>query len=73
MSQNGSKSENVINTIENTKRKSEGLSVEKQKSKPKHSNLKLRESLEEKANIEKYFTCNSNDVIFFKIGKQKSS
>jgi hypothetical protein len=25
--------------------------------------------MEEKAKIEKYYTCNSNDVIFFKIGK----
>jgi hypothetical protein len=42
---------------------------QKQKSNIKNSNLKLRESMEEKAKIEKYYTCNSNDVIFFKIGK----
>ena len=69
---NGSKSENTINTNGNLKRKSENTITEtKQKPKIKNSNLKLRESMEEKAKIEKYYTCNSNDVLYFKIGKQK--
>ena len=75
MSQNGNGSKNENNNTningENLKRKSDTKFTEnsKQKStKPKTSNLKLRESLEEKAKIEKYYTCNSNDIIFFKIG-----
>ena len=75
MSQNGSKNENIITNIngENLKRKSDNKFTDntKQKTKPKTSNLKLRESLEEKAKIEKYYTCNSNDVLYFKIGKEQ--
>lgn len=36
------------------------------------SKLKLRESISEKEKREKFYTCNSNDVLYFKISNLKN-
>jgi len=63
--------ENSQNTNSFEKRKLEKKELDDNINKQPKSKLKIRESLSEKDKREKFYTCNSNEVVFFKIGKMK--
>ena len=59
---------NNLNSVE--KRIQDKQDMENSLNKAPKSKLKMRESLSEKEKREKYYSCNSNEVLFFKISKK---
>lgn len=67
MSKTNENTNNNLNSVE--KRSQEKKELDNSLNKLPKSKLKIRESLLEKDKREKYYTCNSNEVLFFKISE----
>jgi len=64
------KNENIINLNSIEKRSHPKQEIENSINIEPKSKLKIRESLANKEKREKLYTCNSNQVVFFKISKK---
>ncbi len=58
-----------LNSVE--KRIQDKQEIGNSENKPPKSKLRIRESSSQKDKRYKYYTCNSNEVLFFKISKKK--
>lgn len=68
MSNTNENTNNNLSSVE--KRIHDKQEIENAINKAPKSKLKMRESLSEKEKREKYYSCNSNEVLFFKISKK---